>query len=156
MDAFYRTKLILPPVKEYLRQCMDDYGVTRSQAKEQYNRLKKDEIWCNDSYQVNIDRDPPNNRMGVAMIHLSIKRLDKEAVHDWRHFQEIKNELVGPDHEGFEIYPLEDRLVDAANQYHMYVFADADTKLPIGFEARGVCYENVGGATQRPLNGEIV
>ena len=28
----------------------------------------------------------------------------------------IKNLIVGPEHEGFEIYPAESRLVDTANQ----------------------------------------
>jgi hypothetical protein len=153
MTPFQRTELAMPPVKVFIRQNMDDYGCSRKAAKEQYNRLKRDEVWVNDLYQVNIDRDPPS-KMGVPMIHVSIKRLDKEAAHDWRHFQTIKNELIGPENEGFEIYPAEERLVDVANQYHLYVFADPTTRLPIGFVARGVCYDNVGGSVQRPLNEE--
>lgn len=160
MKAFHQTKLALPKVKDYIDNLMDVYRVTRKQAKDQYNQLKQDEIWVNDLYQVNIARgdNVPNNLMGVAMIHLSVKRLDKGAIHDWRHMQSIKDSLVGQDNEGFELYPSASRLVDAANQFHMFVFEDPTLRLPIGWAARAV--ESVipegSGATQRPITEEEV
>ena len=51
------------------------------------------------------------------MFWLSIKRRDRAPVHDWRELQQIKNMIVGDEHEGFEVYPAESRLVDTANQY---------------------------------------
>src|ERR1043165_2191444 len=53
---------------------------------------------------------------------LSIHNLKKTADHDWRDYQRIKNELVGPEAEGVELYPAESRLVDTSNQFHLYVF----------------------------------
>ena len=75
-----------------------------------------------------------------AMIHLSIRRLDREAVHDWRDFQRIKNELVGPEHEAVELYPAESRLMDTANQYHVWALAEPMPEMgfPFGQQKREV------------------
>lgn len=85
------------------------------------------------------------------MVHLSIKRRDKQPCRDWRDFQRIKNELVGPEAEGVEIYPAESRLVDLAAQFHLWVFTTG--KLPFGFdEGRLVSDADTGdGAVQRPF-----
>jgi hypothetical protein len=56
----------------------------------------------------------------MKTVHLSIKRFDRGPVRDWRHLQQIKNEVVGPEAEAFEIFPAESRLVDTANQYHLW------------------------------------
>ena len=156
MTPFTESKLNLPKPKKFIAGCMLKYGVTRAQAKHQYNTLRNDRIFVNDTYQVNISDQPPWNQMGTPIIHLSIKRLDKGAARDWRHFQQIKNELVGPNHEAFEIYPNEDRLVDAANQYHLWCFALPDTGLPVGFPSRGVEYTPPDPlVTQRPEGVEL-
>jgi len=68
---------------------------------------------------------------------LIIRRIDSEAVHDWRHFQRIKNELCGTDREGFEMYPAESRLVDTSNQYHLFVMPKG-VDMPFGYEYRDV------------------
>ena len=50
--------------------------------------------WLNDTYQVLFRVTAP--REGVPpMGHLSIRRIDREPVHDWRDIQRIKNELCG-------------------------------------------------------------
>jgi hypothetical protein len=54
-------------------------------------------------------------------IHLSIRDNKRRAVRDWRHFQRIKNELAGREREAIEIFPPESRLIDTANQYHLFV-----------------------------------
>ena len=153
MTPFKETTLNLPKVKDFLEDAMKQWGVTRAEAKTQYRLIKNDKVYVNDTYQVNISDQPPWNEMGCAMLHLSIKRLDKGTVRDWRHMQQIKNELVGPDHEAFELYPNENRLVDTANQYHLWCFAAPDMGLPIGFPIRTVQYElpEGSGAVQRPL-----
>ena len=156
MTPFKPAKLKLPKVKVFLAEAMLQYNITRAQAKEQYNRLLDDKVFLNNLYQVNISDHPPWNEMGTPMIHISIKRLDKGHAKDWRHFQQIKNELVGPNHEAFELYPNEDRLVDAANQFHLWCFALPDVGMPIGFPSRGV--ESVppegSGVTQRPIEAK--
>ena len=86
----------------------------------------------------------------LAMIHLSVKRNDKEPIRDWRDMQRIKNELCGPEWEGVELYPAESRLVDTANQFHLWCFP---FRLQFGFhEGRLVDNVAVGamGGKQRP------
>ena len=104
-------------------------------------------IMRNSRYEVLI-RDIGNGPLG-RIKQLSIKTLDKAARHDWRDFQRIKNELIGPQYEAIEIYPAEDRLVDTSNQYWLWVFLDF--KFPFGFDRRLVC-EDPGepNARQRP------
>ena len=113
-------------------------------------------VFKNDTHQVALRWDDaaladstPERRPDLT--HLSIKALDRSPVHDWRVFQEIKNMLVGPDYEGIEIYPAESRVVDTANQYHLWVFGGRrkDALKNFGFGAGLKSYSNVGGAKQR-------
>jgi hypothetical protein len=55
------------------------------------------------------------------MIHLSIKTNDRSPVIDWRDKLRIKNELCGEDAEAVELYPAMSRVVDGANQFHLWV-----------------------------------
>ena len=85
------------------------------------------------------------------LVHLSIRRTDRAAIHDWRDLQRIKNELVCPQCEGLEIYPAEERLVDSANQFHLWVFDSESFRLPIGFRERLVAEGTYrSAAVQRP------
>jgi hypothetical protein len=115
---------------------------------EQARRLANDEVWMNDLYQVNVDRSEH------PMIHLSIKRIDKKPLRDWRHFQQIKNELVGRECEAVELYPAESRVVDTANQYHLWAIDDPAFRFPCGFSTGLKRSESSGGAVQRPLKEE--
>lgn len=115
------------------------------------------ELWFNNQYTVHLRRSE-NLSTGPDMVHLSIKRKDRKTARDWRHLQRIKNELVGPECEGVEVYPAESRLVDTSNQYHLWVFADPTFRLPWGFGERLVMTpEEVAaspiesGAVQRPF-----
>jgi len=56
----------------------------------------------------------------------------KRIRHHWSELQRIKNELVGPEHQGVEIYPPESLLQDGENSYHLWVFKNAGTRLPFG------------------------
>jgi hypothetical protein len=109
------------------------------------------EVWMNDTYQVIVrymDTDQGK------MTHLSIKRLDKAPCRNWREFQRIKNELVGEEIEAVEIYPAESRLVDTANQYHLWCLP-AGYGLGFGFDQRFVTdEETVGNSKQEPFPKE--
>jgi hypothetical protein len=105
------------------------------------------ELWLNNRYQV-LKRLAGEGDAGPVW-HLSIKRVDKKPIHDWRDLQRIKNELVGPEAEAVELYPAESRLVDTANQYHLWAFPGV--RFPFGFEERLVGSESSGGAVQRPF-----
>ena len=113
--------------------------------------------WFNSRWQVWIregvpcgfpNPDNPEERMLVT--HLSIKRHDRDVIlgKDWRDFQRIKNELCGEDCEAVEIYPKEERLVDTANQYHLWVFP-AGLIFPVGYTERLVAEETRDQARQR-------
>ena len=80
--------------------------------------------------------------------YLSIKTIDKEPIHDWRDLQQIKNELCGKDREALEIYPAESRLVDTANQYHLWVIPK-DAQIPFGFTQREVITKEQEGGYQK-------
>lgn len=107
------------------------------------------ECWVNSRYQVlKVDFG--------ALWWLSIRRHDKLAIHDWRDFQRIKNELVGLENEGVELYPAESRLVDCANQYHLWVGKLTTLRFPFGFPERVVQDADgdgwrADGSRQRPL-----
>lgn len=87
-----------------------------------------DEVWANDIYEVFCTHDVDN-----ASAHLSIKRYDRAAIRNWRHFQQMKNEILGEDVEAIELYPAETRLADNANQYHLWAFAPGE-QIPVGME----------------------
>jgi hypothetical protein len=72
-------------------------------------------IWSNDLYEVT------GHAYAPGQVHLSIKRLDRKPIMDWRHLQQIKNETCGDEAEAVQVFPDESRLVDEANQYHLYV-----------------------------------
>jgi len=139
MDKFRRTKLDRQGLsfKESIQKNIDlakELGrtITWKQAKSMEREARLQEIWVNDIYQVNILRGENcdgyihHPQLKGKCDYISIKTHNKEAVRDWRHFQQIKNELVGEHREAIEIFPSEDRLVDTANQYHLWV-------LPEGF-----------------------
>ena len=86
------------------------------------------------------------------LVHLSIKRNDKLPIHDWRDLQRIKNEVLGPEHEAMELYPAESRIVDTANQYHLWCFLGQ--RAPFGYDAQRCVMEDTSGmpgARQRPF-----
>lgn len=116
---------------------------------------KPDRIWQNELYEVWVR----NIRWmdSAPMVWLSIKRRDKQPIRAWRHMQRIKNELVGPECEGFELFPAESRLADSANQYHLFVFTDSDVRLPVGFPDRLVMTPEQAaqiGAVQAPFEDD--
>ena len=96
--------------------------------------VAEESLWINDSYQVSV-RD-----LGDGGRHLSIKRRD---------LQRIKNPLRGPDCEAVELYPAEERLVDTANQYHLWGSTDPKFRFGFGFGTR---FTTEGSAShhQRP------
>lgn len=56
-----------------------------------------------------------------AIDHLMIRRHDEGAMVPWADMQRIKNELLGAERLGIQVYPPESKLVDEANIYHLWV-----------------------------------
>ena len=96
----------------------------------------------NDTYEVLAVGDSP-------FIHLIIHRHDWAACDDWREFQRIKNEIVGPECEAMELFPAESRLVDTSNAYHLWVHCDPTFRFPVGLHHRLVASEPIGLEKQR-------
>lgn len=88
------------------------------------------EVWRNDSYVVLVQRAPE----GYVTV-LSVRRADRGYTRDWRHLQQIKNEIAGPDVEAAELYPSELRRVDTANQTYLWCAAPGE-RFPWGFGER--------------------
>jgi hypothetical protein len=109
------------------------------------------ELWANDLYQVHVLRWPASPPIPHPIVQLSIRRMDRQAARDWRHFQAIKNQLVGPECEAVELYPAESRLVDTATQFHLWCVADPYWRFPLGYDAGRTVSGEHGGAVQRPL-----
>lgn len=123
-------------------------GMTVEETQNALANATEGDWFRNNIYQVvrRIDEFPSGRTF-----HLSIKRLDQKPVRSWRDFQRIKNELIGPEYEAVEIYPADERLVDTANQYHLWGFAIPEYRLPFGFNERLVSddFPDTGAVQQK-------
>ncbi len=69
--------------------------------------------------------------------------LDDDMRHNWGHYQRIKDELLGINWEGVELYTARYRLVDLINAYHIWC---RPTPFAIGWDntatysANGACF----------------
>lgn len=116
------------------------------------------QIWRNSRYQVMVSRIYPHDKETGALIktdlfvtQLSIKRIDRMAIHDWRDLQRIKNELAGDEALAVEVYPPESKLVDTANQYFLWVVPPAWIDVfAFIFQTRVVSEANWRNSRQRP------
>ena len=133
------------------------------------NRIKKNFIFA-DNLKANPHEDKKkftnliisksgNTIETIVNANILIKRKDKKALHDWREFQQIKNELVGKEVEGIEMYPAESRLHDTANQFHIFCLPTG-TSVKFGWDFRAVDYEHQDGGHnkrgQRGLNKPLI
>ena len=141
----------------FVRAHMEYYQSTRDEAIRAMRDYDAEcTYWRNDLYQVQM-RLFFNDSFKAEMAHLNIRRVDGAAIFDWRHRQLIKNQLVGEECEGFEVYPAESRLSDTSNKYHLWVFTDARLRLPVkvnGDDRRDVITEEIrspAGARQRRI-----
>jgi len=118
---------------EALAAYADANGVSLQTARAAFDAENRNStFYVNDVYQVQL-------RRFEHMVHLVIRRHDGEAIlRDWREFQQIKDELVGPECEGAELYPAQSRLVDESNKYHIFCAADPAYRFPFGFTTRSV------------------
>lgn len=108
-------------------------------------------IWKSLDYQVAVRRWI---EAGTPFFHLSIKRIDKRPLRDWRDLQRIKNQLVGEEVEAVEIFPAESRLTDTANQYHLWGVEDPEFRFPFGWDSGRTVDDTASeetGVGQRPF-----
>ena len=137
--------------REVIEESMRFYDIDETAA----NKLLDDaeancECYVNDLYQVQVTPCGPDN----AMLQINIRRRDGSMFKDWRHFQQIKNEVAGPEREAFELYPAESRKVDTSNKWHLWVLPEGVRMHGVGWQKRDVQYvenKNVPGLRQRSL-----
>ncbi|HIE97829.1 MAG: hypothetical protein ABGZ53_30525 [Fuerstiella sp.] len=118
------------------------------EAEELLDQKLSEEAWTNGAYTCVVDRSG-------KLVHLSIKRVDRGPAKDWRHFQQIKNDILGEEVEAIELFPAESRVVDTANQFHLWRKLPGE-RFEIGFDFKLVQSESddVSGYQQRPHNDE--
>lgn len=147
---------VAPPTEELIEAWMRILKVDRAVAIERMEAdLNSVQLWRNDLYQVELRE--MHAMIGDKVqdwVHLNIRRVDGYPGRDWRHFQQIKNELVGPECEAVELYPAESRLVDTSNKYHLWACRQPGFRFPLGFDKRDVDHEgtkaNTAGLRQAP------
>lgn len=105
-----------------------------------------DRLFGNGWWTVTVTIMDPEAGM-AGPLHLSIHDRPRSVRHDWREFQRVKNELLGPEREAVELYPAESRLVDTANEYHLWVL-EAGTQWPFGFTQRLTDDDEIGLAEE--------
>ena len=143
---------------ENFKAGLNTLSVSDDTLRKEFERISKDIIYINDEYQVNINKDVMAWGGEAKVWHLSIKRKDKEPIHDWRDLQAIKNMLCGEEYEGIELYPAQSRVMDTANQFHIWVIMEVNgvegiPTIPIGWTNGSVQDENesINGSKQRKL-----
>ncbi len=116
---------------------MRSFGVSYAEGHRMAETALKERVFVNGTYVVEVSPPHPTRLVGwPPMVHLSIMRVDKEPIVSWQDKQTIKNLFVGPEYEAMEIFPAESRLVDCANQYHVWAFIDRDFRIPMGWTER--------------------
>jgi len=135
--------------RDWVDKVVAKYGIPREEALKELRHNDTLEVWKNDIYLVLVDR---NNEEYNGWVHLSFRRNDREPVTDWRHKQLIKNQLVGEECEAAELFPAESRLVDTANQFHLWCWPETEHRFPFGWDDRVVTEGAIEGhTTQRKL-----
>lgn len=151
-EAFRPAEKPIPSIKYLKRKA----GLTKAQALEWQAWAARGVCYLNNLYQVEVREADVRSDDWPTMVWLSIKRRDKKTIHDWRDIQRIKNELIGSECEGVEIYPAESRMVDTANQYHLWVILEPGIRFPFGFnDGRRVTGSDAAeamGAKQRDIS----
>lgn len=134
-----------------VEQYMASFKVSRAQAMEYRATALREKRYENDKYRVFVS--PIHVLAGFPpFIHLTIERVDSQPVHSWAEFQEIKNMLVGPEHEAMELYPAESRLVDMAHQYHAWVLAQPQMRIPLPYYLENIM---AFGPKRKPVAGRL-
>jgi hypothetical protein len=94
-------------------------------------RVRESTAWLvyrNNFYVVVIEMTAP-------LIHACIRRHDGRPCTDWNDLQQIKSELIGPEHEALELFPAESRLINTTNEYHLWAHPKSGFRFPFGFSS---------------------
>lgn len=136
MDKAERKKHI-KRIYDWLRFAWKRKGLgdkpTIQDAKAQFAALATEIWWANDRFQASVEYEDD-------WAHISLKRHDRGTNIDWQEKQWLKNDILGADWEAVELFPAESRVINTANQYHLW----ANKTIPLGFPS-GYQSDNVQG-----------
>jgi len=137
-----------PETEEIVTVVAEHYGISKDSARDWVRRVRAEvRFFVNDLYEVAM------SPTGIDALHITVQRRDGSLVKDWRHLQQIKNELAGPEREAVELYPAESRKTDTSNKWHLWVLP-IGVRFDFGFPQRDVSYKEIHdapGLKQRPL-----
>ena len=137
-----------PETEAVVQVVAEHYGISKDSARDWVARARSEvRFFVNDLYEVAL------SPTGIDALQITVQRRDGSLFKDWRHFQEIKNQMAGPEREAVELYPAESRKVDTTNKWHLWVLPEGVT-VELGWEKRDVSYKeirDVPGLRQRPL-----
>jgi hypothetical protein len=148
-----RAEVSGPEPEAVVRATMAEYDLTWEEAHAKLAAYTSTcEYWINDLYQVQVRQHDDQ-----GLMHLNIRRRDgAHDIRDWRHFQRIKNEILGPEAEAVELYPAESRLQDTSNKFHLWGYRSDTWRFPVGFDmsrdVRDAAKGEPPGLRQRPLD----
>lgn len=109
------------------------------------------ETWENDAYYCSVRRHSAGFALGGGpYVVIGITASDESARHDWRDFQRIKNDIVGPEWEAVELYPAESRLKDPSNRFYLWCAPKGVFEFGLS-GGRIVCGPESAIAPQRPF-----
>lgn len=141
MQKLIQTKSAISeqPIKQRIDWFLDTYAklgkpITRAQAKHLMNSDAKAKIWVNNEYTVmhyegrDADFAVVNRSLKGQCDYISIRNNTRTPCRNWEDFQRIKNQLVGPERWGIEIYPTDEMLVNDCHQYHIFVLPEGITQ----------------------------
>ncbi len=114
---------------------------TWQMAKEQIAKQDKVEHYGNSFFFASVDKQhytpieeggkkDMTNFVYIAF-HSNDKQTDGEIGCGWQMKQWIKNDICGDDWEGVELFPAEYRMMNTANEYHLFCYP---FELPIGHD----------------------
>ena len=110
------------PAEAFSYQHYMSMGLKKADAKRAVAAAKRERLFVSSGYQVAVNQiEAPGLGRGLW---LSCKRRDKGVIEERQVLKEIMWALA-PGHHGYELLPRADRVVDTANQYHVYAFACA-------------------------------
>jgi len=92
-------------------------------------------VYEDDTYRVEVKKHPYGDD---TYFWADINRKDGSTVLSWSDLQGIKNDIFGVDSEAVMLFPAEERLVDEANHYHLFVLRDKTKRFDFGFKYRRV------------------
>jgi len=88
------------------------------------------DAWCNDRFAVQHFAFGGQEWLSIRRHH------DGASPPTWAEMQRIKNELVGPERVGVEVFPKASELVDDADMFHIWLYPEGENT-PFNFISIG-------------------